>query len=96
MAAVPSRSLNALVVSDLLIDLAADLLGTDEVRMYLALASAKYAGQPSGFNQLFHTDYPNHRSPSPAPSPGTTRSSCSSTSTTSGRRTAPPASSRVG
>ena len=55
-----SRSLNALVVSDLLIDLAADLLGTDDVRMYLAIASAKYAGQPSDFNQLLHTDFPNH------------------------------------
>ncbi len=55
-----SRSLNSLVVGDLMIDLAADLLGTDDVRMYLAIATAKYAGQPSDFNQLLHTDFPNH------------------------------------
>lgn len=65
-----SRSLNALVVSDLVIDLATDLLGTDDVRMYLALASAKYAGQPSGFNRLFHTDFPNHTLTVPRPEPG--------------------------
>ena len=32
-----SRSLNGLVVSDVMIDLAEDLLGTDDVRMYLAI-----------------------------------------------------------
>jgi hypothetical protein len=43
-----SRSLNGLVVSDVMIDLAEELLGTDDVRLYLAIVSAKYAGQPSG------------------------------------------------
>ena len=42
-----SRSLNGLVVSDVMIDLAQDLLGTDDVRLYLAIVTAKYAGQPS-------------------------------------------------
>ena len=55
-----SRSLNRLVVGDLMIGLAQDLLGTDDVRIYLAIASAKYAGQPSDYNQLLHTDFPNH------------------------------------
>src|SRR5580704_12688852 len=55
-----SRSLNALVVHDAVIDLASELLGTDDVRVYLALITAKYAGQPSGYNRLLHTDYPNH------------------------------------
>jgi hypothetical protein len=55
-----STRLNKLVVHDVLIDLATELLGTDDVRVYLALASAKYAHQSSGYNQLLHTDYPNH------------------------------------
>jgi hypothetical protein len=40
-----SRSLNAVVVSDLMIELAAELLGTRDVRMYLAVVTAKYACQ---------------------------------------------------
>ncbi len=55
-----SRSLNRLVVSEAMIGLAEDLLGTDAVRMYLAIVTAKYAGQPSDYNQLLHTDFPNH------------------------------------
>ncbi len=55
-----STRLNTLVVHDVLIDLATELLGTQDVRLYLALASAKYAHQSSGYNQLLHTDYPNH------------------------------------
>jgi hypothetical protein len=55
-----STRLNKLVVHDVLIDMATELLGTDDVRLYLALVSAKYAHQSSGYNQLLHTDYPNH------------------------------------
>jgi ectoine hydroxylase-related dioxygenase (phytanoyl-CoA dioxygenase family) len=55
-----SRSLNALVVSDLIIGLAEELLGTGDLRMYMAIVTAKYAGQPSDYNQLLHVDYPNH------------------------------------
>ncbi|HEX3981546.1 MAG TPA: phytanoyl-CoA dioxygenase family protein [Acidimicrobiales bacterium] len=55
-----SSRLNKLVVHDALIDLAAELLGTEDVRLYLALLSAKYAHQSSGYNLLLHTDYPNH------------------------------------
>ena len=55
-----SSRLNKLVVHDALIDLATELLGTEDVRLYLALLSAKYAHQSSGYNRLLHTDYPNH------------------------------------
>ncbi len=65
-----SRSLNGLVLSDVLIDLAQDLLGSDDVRLYLAIATAKYAGQPSEYNQLLHTDFPNHTLTVPRAEPG--------------------------
>ena len=55
-----SRSLNKLALHPVLVDLAEELLGTDDIRLYMALITAKYAHQPSGFNQLLHTDYPNH------------------------------------
>src|SRR5208282_4193304 len=38
-----SRTLNGLVLSDVMIDLAEALLGTVDVRLYLAIATAKYA-----------------------------------------------------
>jgi hypothetical protein len=38
--------------------------------MYLAVATAKYAGQPSEYNQLLHTDFPNHTLTVPRPEPG--------------------------
>lgn len=65
-----SRSLNGVVVGDLMIELAEELLGTDDVRLYLAIVSAKYAGQPSDYNQLLHTDYPNHTLTVPRPEAG--------------------------
>jgi hypothetical protein len=65
-----SRSLNGLVLSDMLIELAQELLGADDVRLYLAIATAKYAGQPSEYNQLLHTDFPNHTLTVPRPEPG--------------------------
>jgi hypothetical protein len=55
-----SSSLNKLAVHDIVIGLAEELLGVDDVRMYLALVTAKYFGQSSGYNQLLHADYPNH------------------------------------
>lgn len=64
-----SRSLNAIVVGDLMIGLAEELLGTNDVRMYLAIATAKYAGQPSDYNQLLHSDFPNHTLTVPRPEP---------------------------
>ncbi len=65
-----SARLNRIVVHDVVIDLAERLLGTPDVRLYLALVSAKYAGQPSGYNQLLHTDYPNHSVVVPRRDPG--------------------------
>jgi Phytanoyl-CoA dioxygenase (PhyH) len=65
-----SRTLNAIAVSDPMIDLAQQLLGIDDVRMYLAIATAKYAAQPSDYNQLLHTDFPNHTLTVPRPEPG--------------------------
>ncbi len=38
--------------------------------MYLAIVSAKYANQPSDFNQLLHTDFPNHTLTVPRPETG--------------------------
>jgi ectoine hydroxylase-related dioxygenase (phytanoyl-CoA dioxygenase family) len=55
-----SRSLNRLVMHPVLLDLAEDLLGSDDIRLYQGLVTAKYANQSSHFNQLLHTDYPNH------------------------------------
>jgi len=64
-----SRSLNAIVLHDRLLDLAEALIGPDP-RLYLAMVTAKYAGQPSGFNQLLHADYPNHSIVVPRRDPG--------------------------
>ncbi|MGD0380184.1 MAG: phytanoyl-CoA dioxygenase family protein [Acidimicrobiales bacterium] len=65
-----SRSLNGIVLGDVLMDLAQDLLGADDIRLYLAIVTAKYAGQPSEYNQLLHTDFPNHTLTVPRPEPG--------------------------
>ena len=55
-----SPALNNLVVNEALIGMAQELLATDDVRLYQATFTAKYADQSSGYNQLLHTDYPNH------------------------------------
>jgi hypothetical protein len=55
-----SMALNRLCVHHALIDLAEDLLDTEHVRLYQALASAKYfPGHPDD-EQLLHVDYGNH------------------------------------
>jgi hypothetical protein len=51
---------NRLVVHDALLDLAEDLLGTEQVRLYQGLASVKYPGGPPDYEQLLHVDYGNH------------------------------------
>jgi|ERR1700688_798080 len=53
-------ALNHLVVHEALIDMAEDLLETDDVRLYQGTLTAKYSNQSSGYNRLLHTDYPNH------------------------------------
>jgi hypothetical protein len=55
-----SSRLNALVLHDNVIDLAEAFLGTADLACYMGLVTAKYAHQSSGYNQLFHADYPNH------------------------------------
>ena len=55
-----SSRLNALVLHDNVVDLAEGLLGTADLALYMGTATAKYAHQESGYNQLLHADYPNH------------------------------------
>ena len=55
-----SEALNHLVVHEALIETAQELLETTDVRLYQGTLTAKYANQSSGYNQLLHTDYPNH------------------------------------
>jgi hypothetical protein len=55
-----SDALNQLVVHEALIDTAEELLETRDVLLYQGTLTAKYSNQSSGFNQLLHTDYPNH------------------------------------
>jgi hypothetical protein len=55
-----SMALNRLCVHDTLIDLAQELLGTEDVRMYQGLASAKYSAGAPDYEQLLHVDYGNH------------------------------------
>ncbi len=55
-----STRLNALVLHDNVVDLAVGLLGTADLALYMGIATAKYAHQASGYNQLLHADYPNH------------------------------------
>jgi Phytanoyl-CoA dioxygenase (PhyH) len=55
-----SRSLNKIALHPMLLDLAENLLETEDVRLYMGLITAKYANQSSHFNQLLHADYPNH------------------------------------
>ena len=55
-----SRSLNRLTIHPVVLQLAKSFLGTSDVRLYMSLITAKYANQPSGYNQLLHADFPNH------------------------------------
>ena len=54
------RALNRLTCHPVVLDLAASFLGSSDLRLYMSLVTAKYAHQPSGYNQLLHTDFPNH------------------------------------
>ena len=55
-----AMALNRLVVHERLIDLAEDLLGTDQFRLYQGMASAKYSDGAPDYEQLLHVDYGNH------------------------------------
>ena len=54
------QALNDIVMHDTVIGIAEKLLGSDDIRCYIALLTAKYANQSSGYNRLLHADYPNH------------------------------------
>ncbi|MGD0882175.1 MAG: phytanoyl-CoA dioxygenase family protein [Acidimicrobiales bacterium] len=54
------EALNRLVVHDAVIDLAEALLGTDRLRLYQGMATAKYPGLRDEYEQLLHVDYANH------------------------------------
>ena len=55
-----SRALNRLTFHPAVLDLATSFLGSDDLRMYGSVITAKYANQSSGYNQLLHADFPNH------------------------------------
>jgi phytanoyl-CoA dioxygenase PhyH len=55
-----SRSLNRLQSLPAVLELATSFLGTDDLRLYGSVITAKYANQSSGYNQLLHADFPNH------------------------------------
>ncbi len=63
-------ALNDLVVHDRIIDLAEQLLGITDLRLYQAMLSAKYSeGAPSD-EQLLHVDFANHTLVVPRHEPG--------------------------
>jgi hypothetical protein len=55
-----NNALNRLFVHDALIDLAQELLGTEHVRLYQGMASAKFSDGHPDYEQLLHVDYGNH------------------------------------
>jgi hypothetical protein len=64
------KALNGLVVHDTLIALAEELLGTDQIRLYQGMASAKYSDGSEDYEQLLHVDYGNHTLVVPRTDPG--------------------------
>ncbi len=63
-------ALNDLVVHDRMIDLAEQLLGISDPRLYQAMLSAKYSGAAESDEQLLHADYANHTLVVPRDEPG--------------------------
>ncbi len=55
-----SEALNRLVVHDDVVDVAAGLLGTSDIRLYQGMVSAKYTDGAPDYDQLLHADYANH------------------------------------
>jgi hypothetical protein len=53
-------ALNDIVLHDRIVDLAESFLGLSDIRLYQAMAGAKYAGGPPDDEQLLHADYGNH------------------------------------
>jgi Phytanoyl-CoA dioxygenase (PhyH) len=63
-------ALNELVLGDEILDLAHAFLELDDIRLYQAMASAKYAGGALEDEQLLHVDYGNHTLVVPRPEVG--------------------------
>jgi hypothetical protein len=63
-------ALNDIVVHDRVIDLAEQLLGITDPRMYQAMVSAKYGGGAASDEQLLHADFGNHTLVVPRHQPG--------------------------
>jgi hypothetical protein len=63
-------ALNDLVVHHQMIDLAEQLLGISDPRLYQAMLSAKYFGGAQSDEQLLHADYANHTLVVPRDDPG--------------------------
>ncbi len=64
------RALNDIVVHDRIIDLAEQLLGITDLRLYQAMLSAKYAEAALSDEQLLHVDFANHTLVVPRHEPG--------------------------
>ena len=65
-----SGALNDLVVHDRMIDLAEQLLGITDPRLYQAMLSAKYSEAAPSDEQLLHVDFANHTLVVPRHEPG--------------------------
>ncbi len=63
-------ALNDIVVHDRIIDLAEQLLGITDLRLYQAMLSAKYADAALSDEQLLHVDFGNHTLVVPRHEPG--------------------------
>lgn len=55
-----AEALNRVALHDSIIDLAEQMLELDDVRLYQASLSAKYANAAPDYEQLLHVDYANH------------------------------------
>ncbi|MEY2420354.1 MAG: hypothetical protein QOI95_421 [Acidimicrobiaceae bacterium] len=53
-------ALNRVVLHDAMLELAELLLNTDDLRLYQAMANAKYSDGAPDYDQLLHVDYANH------------------------------------
>jgi hypothetical protein len=53
-------ALNRVALHDVIIDLAERLLAIDDIRLYQAAVTAKYANAAPDYEQLLHVDYANH------------------------------------
>jgi ectoine hydroxylase-related dioxygenase (phytanoyl-CoA dioxygenase family) len=63
-------ALNDIVVHERIIELAEQLLGIADIRMYQAMVSAKYGGGATSDEQLLHADFGNHTLVVPRHEPG--------------------------